>query len=542
MLKRLMIIIISTLFLLVPTINAEIVVLNHTHVLADTDIATFAPDTNFGTGTLVSIKKNFDAPTRAWFMFNISSIPSNSIILDAELGLFMVSAEDAMFINSFHFFSNSSWDELNITYNNNPCGNAFAIIGSSCNSTPSSTQAIPNTPNVRYFWNITSSIRHELQKSNDNVTTILQYRGLSGSFGVDLRFTTREGAVVNNRPILNISFESAVDATPPTITINTPQNNTDVNDVPLNFELNVIDDSNFNVTCVLRNATNIFDEKTFPQLTNTNLIFSSVQNQTQTINFNVTCFDNSVNNNSKTELLTITIDTLNPLITINQPINNSVFNSDITVDLSCFDELITEINYTFFNSSNVIKTFQNTSTPDNNVLTINDIIGTSGLGDGVYNMDIVCVNGVNQDTELLELNIDFSSPTITSTSISGINFTEGEAVQINASCSDSFLTSIEAFNNETGSFISVNSVTFSPPQTFGVLVVDETAIVGTIGHLFECSDSVGNSINSSILIYTGSAIIAPPQPALPLQGVVEIVGMMVLIFLTITFFTKMIKK
>ncbi len=214
MLKKLMIIIFA-LFLLVPTINAEIVILNHTHVLADTDIGFFSPDENFGTNTLINIKKSVTNPTRGWLMFDISSIPSNSIILDAELGLFMKSAEDSLFINSYHFFSNSSWDELNITYNNNPCGNAFVINGSSCNSTSSSNQSIPNAPNVRYFWNITSSVRQELQKLNDNVTTILQYRGLSGSFGVDLRFATKEEATINQRPILNISFVVVIDETNP---------------------------------------------------------------------------------------------------------------------------------------------------------------------------------------------------------------------------------------------------------------------------------------------------------------------------------------
>ncbi len=303
------------------------------------------------------------------------------------------------------------------------------------------------------------------------------------------------------------------DTTPPTIIVDSPLNNTEVDDIPLNFVLNVTDDSNFTMDCTLRNATDIFDQDTFPQNTFSNLTFTSVDNQTQVLNFNVTCFDNSANNNSATQLLTITVDTLNPIITVTLPVNESVFGSDITVELSCFDALISELNYTLRNLSDIdIQTFQNTTDPVNGVLTIDDVIDTSVLGSDVYNMDITCVNGVNTDTELLEFTLDLTVPIIDSTAQSDDNFTETETVQLNVTCSDDRLETIEAFNNESGTFASIGTLTFSPTVTTGTFIFNDTVVLGVTGTLFECSDSLGNSANSSILTYTGNAII-PETPS-----------------------------
>lgn len=124
-----------------------------------------------------------------------------------------------------------------------------------------------------------------------------------------------------------------------------------------------------------------------------------------------------------------------------------------------------------------------------------------------------------------DLTSDLDNPVVDSTAINGVNFTEGNTVQINVTCSDAQLETIEVFNNETGLFISVDSIVFSPTVSSGTFIHNSTAVIGVIGHLFECSDLTGNSINSSILTYTGTAVIIPTAAVVFSTGLDRLVNL-----------------
>ncbi len=126
-------------------------------------------------------------------------------------------------------------------------------------------------------------------------------------------------------------------------------------------------------------------------------------------------------------------------------------------------------------------------------------------------------------------------PTI-SLSISATNIDSGLPIQVSTTCNDDFgLSNIIIENDVTGSFQQVNSGLLSGLQD--TFVHDDTSIDGseiTVTYRVTCFDNGVNSITATISYITNTI--------LPLQGVVEIVGVLVLIFLTITFFTQMIKK
>ncbi len=301
----------------------------------------------------------------------------------------------------------------------------------------------------------------------------------------------------------------AVDSTPPTIIIISPANNSDTNLDPLIFEWNSTDDSVFDNTCQLTNETTILLEETRPQAEEYFFNFTTT-GLTDTRLFNITCFDNSENNNSKTELLTIMIDTINPIITAEFPLNNTFISSqfnNISVDLSCLDLNITSLNYTLFNSSETIKALGNNTNADGGVLTIVDTINTLPLGDGDYFVNVTCLNIVTVDNLLINISLDSSSPIVISTSISAPNGTVGNLIQINGTCNDNNLVNITSQNNETGSFVNVETLITTPNEA--TFIFNDTIVEGVIGTRFICVDSLNNEVTSGVETYLG--IPAPPS-------------------------------
>jgi len=83
------------------------------------------------------------------------------------------------------------------------------------------------------------------------------------------------------------------------------------------------------------------------------------------------------------------IDTVNPMVTINLPENNSYHNANIDVDLLCTDKMPYLLNYTSYNDTDIIKSVQN-STAEAEELKILDVIDISVLANDLYYMNISC--------------------------------------------------------------------------------------------------------------------------------------------------------
>ena len=197
--------------------------------------------------------------------------------------------------------------------------------------------------------------------------------------------------------IANGTFEVAlVDQTDPVITLVSPDNNTRTNIIPLNITFTVTDNTAINLICVLGNTTEQFDEGLFTVSTNSNLTLAegfTILDQAFP-NLNITCFDNSLANNSATLLLNYTLDTNPPIISIFSPVNNSIFNNNIVnsiqIAANCTDLPVFNLNITVSNSSDTIATFEDMS-PVNNVVSIDDNLNILNL-EGDFTVTYTCAD------------------------------------------------------------------------------------------------------------------------------------------------------
>lgn len=245
-----------------------------------------------------------------------------------------------------------------------------------------------------------------------------------------------------------------------------------------------------------------------------------ILNQSSFTNTTLNASDNSYNLkvsindgtvSSSNVSVSFTIDTINPIVTINEPINNSFHNSDITVDLVCTNINLNNLSYVFHNTSNIIQTEFN-ATNGLTQSTLKEPILTAGLGDGVYNFNVSCTDNASLTiNQFLLLNIDNNAPIVDSTAISNSSPVEDDIIGINVTCSDSSsgLATINVANNVTGTLTNVSTSNFNNVAT-GTFEFNHTAILGFISHQFTCSDALSNQIQSGLVNYNSSA--APPPP------------------------------
>jgi len=161
-------------------------------------------------------------------------------------------------------------------------------------------------------------------------------------------------------------------ALPPIINITSPTNHSRVN--TLNIDVSVDKPS----SCVLMNSS--FDILDTENTNLTSTLSSSLpldQDYDDIFLINCSDYENSLHTIAS---LNLSIDTINPILTINQPLNNTIYSGIFNVSLDCVDNDIFRLNYTFFNSSDIISTKENL-TPTNNNLKIINTIDTSFLGD-----------------------------------------------------------------------------------------------------------------------------------------------------------------
>lgn len=254
---------------------------------------------------------------------------------------------------------------------------------------------------------------------------------------------------------------------------------------------------------------------TFPEDADLNTISISyyiddVLNQTS--DFNVTFNASDATYNLKVSLfdgidfssnasVTFTIDTINPIITITVPINNTVHNTDITVDLTCDNTNVLNFTYNFHNDTDVVQVSVN-ETSGLTQTKLTQFVDTTGIGIGDYNMNITCTdNASNSDMKFLVLNFDNIAPTL-SVNINNTVANESEIIQINGTCSDSNLDSIEVQINSSGSFVTeeiVNNIV----GTSIVFIHNETVELGFIAHRYICEDILNQSTTSGLFNYTG---------------------------------------
>lgn len=207
----------------------------NTENLKDSYVYSGSPDSNYGGSYL----RFYHSEHRNYFSFNISSLPSSSLVSDANLYLYHYSS----FVKGTHKIYNiydgwkSSSDgtelaENQITWNNQPCGtgfdnSTFCNLGYESSTTFSSAQRW-------YSWQIKDSVIYA-KTNNVNLSLVTKFIGASASGS---QFASKEYGTTSLRPYVNITY--TIDENPPTYS--NANHNTTTNGTLANFSITYEDD------------------------------------------------------------------------------------------------------------------------------------------------------------------------------------------------------------------------------------------------------------------------------------------------------------
>ncbi len=260
---------------------------------------------------------------------------------------------------------------------------------------------IVNISNVTIFWNVNdpellvnfinvSFPDGTLLIQTDEKPLILTTTNLTqlGNYTV-FAFANDTGGLST---LVNDSFEVRdIDILDPVITLIAPANNTRNNTIPVNITFTVTDNFPNNLRCSLSNSTFEFDIGTFPQSVQNNLLLAEGETVLdQDFTLELTCFDNTLLNNSATLNLNYTLDTVPPIITPISPQNQQRFNRKtiniVNILANATDAPIFRFNITITNASDTIASFESRS-PVNNVIVIDELISIGLLGVGNYTIN-----------------------------------------------------------------------------------------------------------------------------------------------------------
>lgn len=258
-------------------------------------------------------------------------------------------------------------------------------------------------------------------------------------------------------------------------------------------------------------------------------------------------FDSSSN-----ATVTFTIDTLNPINNIILPVNNSIHEIQIPVQITCNNINVINLSYIFINESGSIFQTEHNDSDINDLgtqATLNVPITIAGLTDGVFSLNTTCLdNASNSDFEFHTLNIDTSIPAIVSTQLSNSSPEENDIIQLEITCSDTFIGIDTIFIANNASDITFTNITSSNflNDSSATFQFNHTAVVGNITHVFTCIDGSGKSIQSANINYGGSEtpsiIAAIIAGEIPLSNAANIAAMFVLFIILFGLFKLFIGK
>lgn len=200
-----------------------------TENLEDTHVRENDATGNYGSTDRMRItNRTGGLEARGYLKFNISTIPGGATIDEAVIYLYTPNylPSHTMYINHIY---NQTWDEDQLTWNNQLCGINFDD-SVQCNLTEDDSRTWNGGIDVWNFLNITDSVRIAYSGNDDNISFIFR----SSFTGINLfEFYTKEYSDATTRPYINITYSTK-----------------DIESVrgPLNFNVGVFAPQYFDVT------------------------------------------------------------------------------------------------------------------------------------------------------------------------------------------------------------------------------------------------------------------------------------------------------
>jgi hypothetical protein len=196
--------------------------------LDDTHVGKAYPTQNYGSNQSLRVYQLSYSPERIYIKFNISSVPANQVIENAQLALFLDSySVPGPSVSAYNVY-NQTWTEETITWDDQPCNVTFD--STKCNSTAESAVTISDLEWIN--WTVTNAVLNSYSQGNKNVSIMLKTPEDSSTSKAASAFS-KEYTTASFRPYLNITYSP--DTTAPTYSKNTT--NTTVEGKPCNFSL-----------------------------------------------------------------------------------------------------------------------------------------------------------------------------------------------------------------------------------------------------------------------------------------------------------------
>jgi len=416
--------------------NSTTITLNTTSnsILEDVYINSADPSGTGIDGSEIYMKllKSDTENNSALIKFNISILPAGAIIESSTFSLYLdyngLDSESEGFNGTLHYINPTygDWKEESTTWNNRPNSTQYNASRDSWVFFNKPTGGLTG----RMYWDAKSIINQA--KGTDTVSFYLIGQDQLGSpSGTDdVQFSTKEETTVSQRPTLNITYTEGADATPPTVNIVYPSNNTYYK---------------YNITGVNYTATDNVNVSACWWTQNggaTNTTLTNCTNVTD-INFtkgihNITIYSNDTSNNIGSKSVTFWVDIDAPTGVLNTPINGS----NTTATSNNFTVNITD---DFSKKNATISIYNQFGSLVNKTTTL--ISGTAqatigivvSLVDGIYNWfyDIFDSAGNQYTTGNNTLTIDSTGPTISLTSPADGSQVTNPAQTFTADISDS---------------------------------------------------------------------------------------------------------
>lgn len=178
--------------------NSTIIILNSTNsgLISDTYVKNDSLDMNFAINQTLRVD-DYTERQRAYFMFNLTSIPLNKVIIYANLSLHSSSAS-AIAISLFQVYG--GFDENLVNWSSQPCGTDKSSILGNCNSTAETTV----TGTTTMLFDITNLIDRAYTSNNTNVSFVITKltQASSGYILID----SKESSTISYRPKISITY------------------------------------------------------------------------------------------------------------------------------------------------------------------------------------------------------------------------------------------------------------------------------------------------------------------------------------------------
>ena len=300
---------------------------------------------------------------------------------------------------------------------------------------------------------------------------------------------------------------AAVDTTNPSVTINSPSNDTFLNTTLIIINVTATDaNMNYTNVSIINSTGSIVNSTT--NTTNGTFVIQLGVPRDGVYNITATAYDLTGNSNISTRK-NITVDTTKPSVAINSPASNAVLNSTlITINVTATD---TNLNYTNISIINSVGSVVNSTT---NTTNGTFVVSLTVPSDGVYNITATAYDKAsNTNVSLISnITVDTGAPSVTINSPASNAFVNSTLITINVTATDTNLnyTNISIINS-TGSI--VNSTTNTTNGTFVIqLGVPRDGVYNITATAYDTTSKTSTATNS-ITVDTISPFIQITYPS-----------------------------